>query len=203
METVGAEPQTLASPLTEADAREMVRKIIEYIGDDPARPGLLETPDRVLRSWKEIFSGYDCDPIAEHGKVFDEAYDQIVVLRGCEFTSLCEHHMLPFSGTVSIGYLADGKVIGLSKLARIADAYARRLQVQERLTNQIAHAVKEILDPKGVAVVVEASHSCMTMRGVSKQRARMTTSAMLGAFRESPAARAEMMALLRTRSEHE
>lgn len=190
-------------PLTETDAKLVLRRIIEYIGEDPDRPGLKETPDRVLRSWKELFAGYEIDPVTEYGKVFEESYDQIVVLRGCEFTSMCEHHILPFSGTISVGYLADGKVIGLSKLARIIDAYSRRLQIQERLTNEIAQAVQKILEPSGVAVVIEASHSCMTMRGVSKQRARMTTSAMLGAFRESPAARAEMMALLRTRGEHE
>ena len=181
--------------MTDEARRELVRGILKGIGEDPSREGLRETPDRVVRSWDELFRGYNDDPM-NHAKKFEEGYDQMVLLRGAEFFSFCEHHMLPFYGTVSIGYIANGKVLGLSKLARIADCFARRLQIQERMTKQIAHAVQAAVVPKGVAVVVEGVHTCMTMRGVNKQRATMLTSEMLGVFRENAAARAEVLTLM-------
>lgn len=182
----------------------LVRQMIEAIGDDPTREGLIDTPKRVVKSWRELFKGYAQDP-AEFKTVFSEGYDQMVVCRGIEFSSFCEHHMLPFFGTASIGYIPgdNGVVIGLSKLARITDVYARRLQVQERLTSQIASALEDLIQPRAVAVVVEGVHTCMTMRGVSKQRARMTTSEMRGVFRDDASARGEILSLLRTRADHE
>ena len=152
----------------------------------------------------KLFSGYAQNP-ADYKTVFSEGYDQMVVCRGVEFASFCEHHMLPFFGTASIGYVPgdNGKVIGLSKLARITDVFARRLQVQERLTQQIAESIEELIEPKGVAVVIEAVHTCMTMRGVNKQRSRMTTSEMRGVFRENASARSEILTLLRSRTDHE
>lgn len=187
---------------------ELVREMIRAIGDDPDREGLLETPKRVVKSWRELFGGYGREP-SEFRTVFSEGYDQMVVCRGIEFFSFCEHHMLPFYGTASIGYVPSsagderGQVLGLSKLARITDLFARRLQIQERLTEQIADALEELVAPRGVAVVLEGVHTCMTMRGVSKQRSRMSTSAMRGLFREDASARAEMLGLLRMRGEHE
>ena len=180
--------------------------MIRAIGDNPEREGLKETPKRVVKSWKELFSGYAQKP-EQFDTSFSEAHDQMIVCRGIEFASFCEHHMLPFMGTISIGYIpAEGegaKVIGLSKLARIADVFAKRLQIQERLTEQIASALDGLIKPRGVAVVIEASHTCMTMRGVNKQRSRMTTSSMKGLFREDAAARGEMLQLLRQRGSHE
>jgi len=188
------------------DPEDIVRAMIRAIGDDPEREGLKDTPKRVVKSWGELFSGYAQKP-EQFKTVFSEAHDQMIVCRGIEFASFCEHHMLPFIGTISIGYVPKrgegAKVIGLSKLARIADMYAKRLQIQERLTSQIADAVVELISPYGVAVVVEASHTCMTMRGVGKQRSRMTTSEMRGLFREDAAARGEMLQLLRQRVDHE
>lgn len=180
----------------------LVTELIKELGDDPTREGLRETPKRVAKAYMQLFGGYRQSP-NDFAVTFSEAYDQMVVLRGAEFFSFCEHHMLPFYGTTSIGYIPGDKVIGLSKLARVVDVYARRLQVQERMTQQIAVAIQTLLSPRGVAVVVEGIHSCMTMRGVAKQRSRMTTSAMLGAFRDDPAARAEVLSLMRTKSEHE
>lgn len=180
------------------------RGILEAIGEDPEREGLVRTPERAAKAMLTLTGGYegDADALAV---TFSEGYDQMVVLRGVEFYSLCEHHILPFFGTVSIGYVPaeGGKVLGVSKLARMTDLFARRLQVQERLTQQIAQAIEEAVHPKGVAVVVEALHLCMAARGVAKQRARMTTSEMRGVFRDNPAARAEMMALLRDKGVHE
>ena len=184
------------------DRKEHVRQMLQFIGENPDREGLIETPRRVVRAWEELFGGYKID-IDQFAVTFEEGYDQMVVLRGCEFYSHCEHHIMPFYGTVSIGYVSNGKVLGLSKLARISDAFARRLQVQERMTEQIAGAVEHLVHPKGVAVVVDGVHTCMSMRGANKQRSRMTTSAMRGVFRENMASRAEIMSLLRTRTEHE
>lgn len=181
---------------------DFVKNMIRFIGDDPEREGLADTPRRVVKSWGELFCGYKQDPM-DFATSFDESFDQMVVLRGSEFFSFCEHHLLPFYGTVSVGYVSNKKVIGLSKLARIADCFARRLQIQERMTEQIADAVERAVDPKGVAVVVEGVHTCMTMRGVNKQRSRMTTSSMRGLFRDNASARNEVLQLLRTRSEHE
>jgi len=194
----------MKSSLTKAETEQLkfVKRMIAFIGDDPTRPGLLETPSRVVKSWRELFSGYKDSP-KNYKKIFQEDVDQMIVLRGCEFFSMCEHHMLPFYGTISIGYIPNGKLIGLSKLARIANCYSRRLQVQERMTEQIAKSIMDLIDPLGVAVVVEGVHTCMTMRGVNKQRSRMTTSCMLGIFRKDPSARSEVLSLLRERGDNE
>lgn len=177
--------------------QENIRRLIQLIGDDPAREGLIETPDRVLRSYAEIYGGYQVDP-ASVLKVFTEgACDEMVVMRGVEFASMCEHHMLPFVGQAHIGYIPRGRIVGISKLVRLLEVYSRRLQVQERLTEQITTALDEHLMPLGSACVIEAKHFCMVCRGVCKQNAIMITSSLTGAFREKPEARAEFMAMVR------
>jgi len=174
--------------------KDTVVQLIKAIGEDPDREGLEKTPDRVSRMYVELLSGYTADP-AEiiNGALFNISYDEMVLVRDIEFYSLCEHHMLPFMGRAHIAYIPDGKVIGLSKIPRIVDVYARRLQVQERMTRQIADFLQETLKPQGVAVVVEAMHLCSMMRGVRKHDARMTTSAMHGAFRANLATRQEFL----------
>ncbi|MBN2118365.1 MAG: GTP cyclohydrolase I FolE [Anaerolineales bacterium] len=174
--------------------RKAVFAIIKAVGEDPEREGLQNTPDRVSRMYAELLNGYSADP----QKIINEAlfninYDEMVLVRDIEFYSLCEHHMLPFLGRAHVAYLPKGKVIGLSKIPRIVDMYARRLQVQERMTRQIADLLQEVLEPQGVAVVVEAVHMCSMMRGVKKHDARMTTSAMHGAFRANLATRQEFL----------
>lgn len=171
-----------------------VRRLLEFIGEDPNREGLADTPARVTRALAEMTSGYRQDPATVLATTFDVECDEMVVVRGIPFTSLCEHHLLPFVGTVDVGYVPEGRVVGLSKLARLVEVYARRLQVQERMTIQIADAIEQHLAPKGVAVVVRARHSCMAARGVGKE-AEMVTSRVRGALRDSAAARAEFMAL--------
>ena len=167
------------------------------MGENPQREGLLGTPDRVARAFDELLSGYRTDPTKLiNNAVFEVAYDDMVIVRDIEFYSLCEHHMLPFIGHAHVAYLPKGKVIGLSKIPRIVDMFARRLQVQERMTRQIADFINEILEPDGVAVVVEGVHMCSMMRGVNKNDSSMTTSAMLGCFRENSKTRAEFMAHL-------
>lgn len=175
-------------------AREAVRTLIRYLGDDPDREGLADTPDRVLRSHAELFAGYHQDPAKEIRTFTDGACDEMVVLRGVGFTSHCEHHLLPFSGVAHIAYLPNGRVIGVSKLARLLEIYARRLQVQERLTQQVTAALDEHLQPLGSACVVEATHLCMTCRGVQKQESVLVTSSLTGAFRQ-PEVRAEFLHL--------
>jgi GTP cyclohydrolase I len=171
-----------------------VIEIIKGIGEDPEREGLKNTPDRVSRMYAELLSGYNADPEKIiNGALFQINYDEMVLVRDIEFYSLCEHHMLPFLGRAHVAYLPKGKVIGLSKIPRIVEMYARRLQVQERMTRQIADLLQETLDPHGVAVVVEAMHLCSMMRGVKKHDARMTTSAMHGAFRANLATRQEFL----------
>lgn len=171
-----------------------VRKILEALGENPQRDGLKYTPKRVARMYAELLNGYHIDPIAMvNGALFNIQYDEMVIVRDIEFFSLCEHHMLPFMGRVHVAYLPDGKVIGLSKIPRIVDMYAHRLQVQERMTRQIADFLRDLLHPQGVAVVVEAMHLCSMMRGVKKHNARMTTSAMHGAFRANLATRQEFL----------
>lgn len=172
-----------------------VVELLYHIGEDPGREGLLDTPARVARALREMTSGYEEDPAEILGTTFDVACDELVVLRGIRFTSLCEHHMLPFTGTATVGYLPGARVVGLSKLARLVLCFARRLQVQERLTRQVARAIMEHLDAAGAGVVVRAHHHCMGCRGVKQPDAEMVTSAMLGAFRDDPAARAELLAL--------
>ena len=171
-----------------------VAKIIKAIGEDPEREGLLNTPRRVAKAYGELLEGYRIDPVKLlNNATFDVDYDDMVIVRDIEFYSLCEHHMLPFLGRAHVAYIPDGKVIGLSKIPRIVDMFARRLQVQERMTRQIADYVNEILHPRGVAVVVEGMHLCAMIRGVRKHDSRMTTSSMLGAFRQREATRMEFL----------
>jgi len=176
-------------------AEEAVASLLKALGEDPSREGLRNTPRRVARMYSELLDGYKMDPAAMiNGALFDVKYDEMVIVRDIEFYSLCEHHMLPFMGRVHVAYIPDGKVLGLSKIPRVVDMYARRLQVQERMTRQIADFLRDLLKPQGVAVVVEAMHLCMMMRGVKKNDARMTTSAMHGAFRANLATREEFLA---------
>lgn len=171
-----------------------VAKIIKAVGEDPDREGLLNTPRRVAKAYGELLEGYRIDPVKLlNNATFDVEYDDMVIVRDIEFYSLCEHHMLPFLGRAHVAYIPDGKVIGLSKIPRIVDMFARRLQVQERMTRQIADYVNEILHPRGVAVVVEGMHLCAMIRGVRKHDSRMTTSSMLGAFRKRQATRTEFL----------
>ena len=186
-----------ARPSREA-AIEAVQTLLAYAGDDPSREGLLDTPDRVVRSYDEFFGGYFDDPAAILERTFSEidGYDEMVLLRDIAFVSHCEHHMAPIIGRAHVGYFPDRRVVGISKLARVIEAYARRLQIQEKMTAQIANTIDEILQPRGVAVVIEASHQCMTTRGVNKLGVDMVTSRMLGAFRENQATRQEFMAMI-------
>ena len=180
--------------INQDDFRQAVRQILSAIGEDPDRDGLLRTPDRVARMYEELLQGYRMDPdTILNGALFEEKYDEMVVVRDIEFYSLCEHHMLPFMGRASVAYMPNKRVIGLSKIPRIVDMFARRLQVQERMTRQIAEFLMELLQPLGVAVVVEGLHLCATMRGVKKHDARMITSAMLGMFRSNLATREEFL----------
>jgi GTP cyclohydrolase I len=178
-----------------AAIEEAVARILNAIGEDPQREGLQYTPRRVARMYHELLGGYTVDSTAIiNGALFDVKYDEMVIVRDIEFYSMCEHHMLPFIGRAHVAYIPNGKVLGLSKIPRIVDMYARRLQVQERMTRQIADFLRDLLKPQGVAVVVEAMHLCSTMRGVKKHDARMTTSAMHGAFRANLASRQEFLA---------
>jgi GTP cyclohydrolase I len=187
-------PETLDAP--ETPLHTAVREILTQIGEDPDREGLLKTPDRVARMYEEITAGYRVDPQQLiNGALFEVEYKDLVVVKGIEFYSMCEHHMLPFFGWVQVAYIPDGKIIGLSKIPRIVDMFARRLQVQERMTGQIADFLNETLHPLGVAVLVEGQHLCAMMRGVKKSQARMTTRAMLGVFESDAALRTEFMAL--------
>jgi GTP cyclohydrolase I len=173
-----------------------VVRLLQWIGEDPAREGLLDTPRRVVKAFKEMTSGIGVDPASVLGTVFNETSDQMVVVRGIRFSSMCEHHLLTFSGTAAVGYVPNGRVIGLSKIPRLVEVFARRPQVQERMTNQIAQALMEHLEPLGVGVVVKAHHSCMGCRGVRQPDAEMLTSCMLGCLRDQPEARAELMNLI-------
>ena len=178
----------------------LVSQMIEALGENPAREGLLRTPERVEKAMRYLTSGYTTDiEKLVNDAIFEVKYDEMVIVKDIEFFSMCEHHMLPFYGKISIAYLAKNKVIGLSKLPRIVDAFARRLQIQERLTQQIAECIQEMLDPIGVGVVADARHFCMMMRGVEKQHSGTVTSAMLGAFRTNKETRDEFLALIRPR----
>jgi GTP cyclohydrolase I len=171
-----------------------VMQILQAVGEDPSRDGLKRTPERVARMYAELLAGYTTDPrVVLNDAIFEVKYDEMVIVRDIEFYSLCEHHLLPFMGRVHVAYIPDGKVIGLSKIPRMVDIFARRLQVQERMTRQIADLIRDLLHPQGVGVVVEALHLCMMMRGVQKHNARMTTSAMHGAFRANLATRQEFL----------
>lgn len=173
-----------------------VREILLAVGEDPDREGLIKTPNRVARAYVELLAGLNDDPRRHLKTVFRERYDEVVLLRNIEFHSLCEHHLLPFTGRAHVAYLPDGKVVGLSKLARLVDGFARRPQVQERLTTQIADALMEELNPLGAACVIEATHTCMTIRGAMKPGSTMVTSALRGLFRENPSSRSEILSLM-------
>jgi len=184
--------------LTGATFQELLREMIVRLGEDPARDGLLRTPERMQRSLEYLTKGYREDPDKLlKGALFNVDYDEMVIVKDIEMFSLCEHHLLPFFGKVHVAYLPKGKVIGLSKLPRLIDIFARRLQVQERLTTQIAETIQRAIEPQGVGVVIEARHLCMMMRGVEKQHSSAVTSSMLGAFREEKETRDEFLALIR------
>ncbi len=180
--------------MDEAQIQSAVRNLLTGVGEDAGREGLRDTPERVSRLYAELLAGYTVDPRAlVNGALFQAEYDEMIVVRDVEFSSLCEHHLLPFIGQACVAYVPSGKIIGLSKIPRIVDMYAQRLQVQERMTRQIADFVTEVVQPQGVAVVVEALHLCASIRGVKKSRARMVTSAMTGVFKSNPKTRAEFM----------
>jgi GTP cyclohydrolase I len=181
-----------------AEAEEAVRTLLRWVGEDPAREGLRDTPARVARAYEEWFSGYDHDPVSYLQRTFEEVcgYDEMVVLRDIPFESYCEHHMAPIIGKAHVGYLPVRRVVGISKLARVVEAYAKRLQVQEKMTVQIADCIQNVLEPKGVAVVIEATHQCMTTRGVHKPGVVMVTSRMLGGFRDNPMTRREFLSVV-------
>ena len=178
------------------EAEEAVRTLLAYSGDDSEREGLKDTPSRVIRSFDEFYSGYLKDPVEILERTFEETngYDEMVLLKNIMFVSHCEHHMAPIIGKVHVAYLPRGRVVGISKLARVVEVYARRLQIQEKMTAQIANAINGVLEPGGVAVIIEAEHHCMTTRGVNKPGVSMTTSKMLGAFRNDPRTRSEFLA---------
>jgi len=188
---------TSAKP-TKEEAEEAVRTLIKWAGDDPTREGLLGTPDRVVRSYEEFFAGYDQDPEEILKRTFEETdgYDEMVVLRDIRFESHCEHHMVPILGKAHIAYMPKKRVVGISKLARIIEVYAKRLQIQEKMTAQVANVIQDVLDPLGVAIVIEAQHQCMTTRGVYKPGVTMVTSRMLGAFRNNLATRKEFLTMI-------
>jgi GTP cyclohydrolase I len=186
-----------SAPVDHERIRRAVREILLAVGEDPDREGLVETPDRVARMYAEMFAGLHQDPAVYLGKTFTQTYDEMVVVKDIEFASFCEHHLLPFTGKAHVAYLPKGQVVGLSKIPRVVDTVSRRPQLQERLTQEVANLLMDQLDARGVAVVVEASHSCMTMRGVRKPGSTFVTSAMLGHFRDRQATREEFLALIR------
>ncbi len=198
---VVAETASATERPTREEAEEAVRTLLRWAGDDPAREGLLGTPDRVVRSFEEFFAGYAMDPLALLQRTFEETdgYDEIVLLRDIRLESYCEHHMVPIIGRAHVAYLPHRRVVGISKLARLVEAYAKRLQIQEKMTAQIANTIQEVLEPRGVAVVIEAAHQCMTTRGVHKPGVTMVTSRMLGAFRDDPTTRRELLAMIGNR----
>lgn len=198
MADTGAEGKTREGVPTDAEAREYVRGILRYVGEDPDREGLLETPARVVKSFAEHYSGYEQDPETYLSKVFEEVegYDELVLVSDIEVFSHCEHHMIPFVGKAHVAYIPNGRVVGLSKLARVVDVFAKRLQVQEKLTAQIARAIDVALKPQGTAVILQCQHFCMCYRGVRKPGSWTTTSKLLGAFMDEPSARMELLTLI-------
>ena len=197
---LSAAPSSDGRP-TRSEAEEAVRTLLRWAGDDPSREGLVDTPGRVARSYEEFFSGYDVDPVALLERTFEETdgYDEIVLLRDIRVESYCEHHMVPIIGRAHVAYLPHHRVVGISKLARVVEAYAKRLQIQEKLTAQIANTIQDVLEPRGVAVVIEAAHQCMTTRGIHKPGVTMVTSRMLGAFRDDASTRREFLAMVGNR----
>jgi len=190
--------KNIKSSPTREEAERAVRTLLEWAGDNPNREGLCDTPKRVVQAYKEFFAGYGQDPVAYLQRIFEEVegYDELVLLRDIRLESFCEHHLAPIIGKIHIGYLPNHRVVGISKLARVAETYSKRLQIQEKLTVEIAKCIQEVLQPKGVAVVIEAEHQCMTTRGVHKPGVSMVTSRMLGAFRENPDTRREFLSLI-------
>ena len=186
--------------VSQEQAEDAVRVLLEWAGEDPAREGLLDTPKRVAKAYRDWFSGYRMDPREYLARTFEEVagYDEMIVMRDIEFESHCEHHMAPIIGKAHVGYLPNGKVVGISKLARVVDVYARRFQVQEKLTAQIAQCIQDVLQPRGVGVVIDGAHECMTTRGVHKRGVSMVTSKMLGEFREDARTRAEFLRFIET-----
>ena len=193
----GAEPFKVSRP-KRADVEAAFRTIIQWAGDDPNRPGLIETPARVARAFQEFFSGYSQDPAVILQRTFEETegYDELIVLRGIGFESHCEHHLAPIIGKAWVAYVPSGRVVGISKLARVVDAYSKRLQIQEKMTAQIANTIDEVLNPKGVGVVLKATHHCMTTRGVYKPDTDLVTSRMLGCFRDNALTRQEFLSMI-------
>ncbi len=194
----GEAPEPPTQRPSRDDAEEAVRTLIRWAGDDPTREGLLGTPARVASSFEEYFAGYDIDPLDLLQRTFEEVdgYDEMVLLRDIPFESHCEHHVAPIIGKAHVAYMPRNRVVGISKLARVVDAYARRLQIQEKMTAQVANAIQDVLQPKGVAVVIEAAHQCMTTRGVHRPGVAMVTSRMLGLFRSDARTRREFLALI-------
>jgi len=197
--------QSLGNPEarpSQAEAEAAVRTLLRWAGDDPTREGLRDTPARVARSYSELFAGYNVDPVALLERTFEEVggYDEIVLLRDIRLESYCEHHMVPIIGRAHVAYLPANRVVGISKLARVVDAYAKRLQIQEKLTVQIANTINDVLQPRGVAVVIEAGHQCMSTRGVHKPGVSMVTSRMIGAFRDDPDTRRELLSMITPRA---
>jgi GTP cyclohydrolase I len=190
--------------VTREQAEEAVRTLLRWAGDDPAREGLIDTPKRVAKAYRDWFSGYESDPAEFLLRTFEEVggYDQMVVLRDIQFESHCEHHLAPIIGRAHVGYMPTNRVVGISKLARVVDGFARRLQVQEKLTAQIAHCIQETLQPAGVAVVIDASHECRTTRGVHKRGVSMVTSQMLGSFRDDARTRMEFLQFIGLQGGH-
>lgn len=187
-----------SNPQMDRDALKLIRGILLSIGEDPDREGLLDTPKRVVKSWKEIYSGYSKDPEAVLGTTFEAgSYNQLIICKDIELYSTCEHHMIPFFGKVHIGYIPKKRVVGLSKLARLAEVFSRRLQIQERLTEEIAETIDRVLKPKGVMVIVEAKHMCMCARGVGKQNSFMVTSSVRGVLKKDEKARSEFLDLIK------
>lgn len=184
---------------TKAEAEAAVRTLLAWAGDDPTREGLQETPARVVKAYGELFRGYDQNPAEILSKTFGDVngYDEVVLLTGIEFESYCEHHLVPIVGVAHVGYIPSGRVVGLSKIARVVDCFAKRLQIQEKMTSDIAHSIRDALDAKGVGVVIEAEHQCMSSRGVGKKGVLTKTSCMLGLFRDDEKARAELLSLIR------
>ena len=183
---------------TQAEAEAAVRVLIAWAGDDPNREGLIDTPGRVVRSYRELFAGYEADPRDYLMRTFEQTggYDELVVLRNIRVVSFCEHHLLPVIGRAHVGYLPTDRIVGISKLARVVHGFTRRLQIQEKLTSEIAEAIQEILQPQGVGVVIEAEHSCMTLRGVNTLESTLTTSCLLGVIRDDPRTREEFLNLV-------
>lgn len=197
----GVSPLVEAPTLTSASLEELVREMIVRLGEDPTREGLVRTPERVQRAWEYLTRGYKEDPEEMlKNALFSVNYDEMVIVKDVEMFSLCEHHMLPFFGKVHVAYIPNGKVIGLSKIPRLIEMFSRRLQIQERLTTQIAETIQNVIEPQGVGVVIEARHLCMMMRGVEKQHSATVTSSMLGCFREEQETRTEFLSLIRNRT---